>query len=137
MIPLLFSLLTSTITYTATPVYAQQVIVATTTEIVPPVTEQEIKLYIINEAIAYGVDPQLALKVAKKESDYIPDKQSHYPDTSGPNGKEDSWGVFQIHLPDHPDVTRDQALDWKFNVEWAMKTMAHDGGCTQWSTCPQ
>lgn len=36
------------------------------------------------------------------------------------NGKrEDSWGIYQIHLPDHPSVSREQAMDIDFAIDWA------------------
>lgn len=55
----------------------------------------------------------------KCESAGWQNKQSQVPHAAGPNGLEDSWGVVQIHLPDHPDVTRAQALDPSFAVPWA------------------
>ena len=47
--------------------------------------------------------------------------QSHHPSARGPNGRENSWGVAQIHLPSHPEVTQEQALDVRFAVEWTAK----------------
>jgi hypothetical protein len=32
--------------------------------------------------------------------------------------REDSWGLAQIHLPSHPDVTREEALNEDFAIEW-------------------
>lgn len=34
--------------------------------------------------------------------------------------REPSYGIFQIHLPSHA-VTKTQALDPRFNIEWAAK----------------
>lgn len=45
--------------------------------------------------------------------------QSLVPDVTGPNGREDSWGVAQIHLTAHTDVTREEALDPAFAIPWA------------------
>ena len=30
--------------------------------------------------------------------------------------REDSWGIAQIHLPSHPTITKQQALDYEFAV---------------------
>jgi hypothetical protein len=45
--------------------------------------------------------------------------QSMVPDAAGPNGREDSWGVVQIHLPDHREITKAQALDAAWALDWA------------------
>lgn len=44
--------------------------------------------------------------------------QSYVPNPNGPNGREDSWGIAQIHLPSHPEITREQALDPVFSINW-------------------
>ncbi len=55
--------------------------------------------------------------VIKCESDFIP-QQSNYKSATGPNGREDSWGVAQIYLPKHPTITRDMAMDPDFSVQY-------------------
>lgn len=45
--------------------------------------------------------------------------QSYVPDPTGPNGREDSWGLAQIHLPDHPDVSREMAQNPSFAIPYA------------------
>jgi len=48
--------------------------------------------------------------------------QSRHLDPTGPNGREDSWGLAQIHLPSHPSVSREMAQDPDFALEFmAMK----------------
>jgi hypothetical protein len=32
--------------------------------------------------------------------------------------REDSWGIAQIHLPSHPSVSREQALDPEFSIKF-------------------
>ena len=44
--------------------------------------------------------------------------QSGHPNHNGPNGREDSWGVVQIHLPSHLDITREQALQPFWSLNW-------------------
>lgn len=43
-----------------------------------------------------------------------------------------SFGVAQIHLPSHPEVTRTQALNPKFAVEWTAKAFSQ-GRQRMWS----
>lgn len=38
---------------------------------------------------------------------------------NGPNGREDSWGICQIHLPSHPSISKEQALDPRWCIEWS------------------
>lgn len=47
--------------------------------------------------------------------------QSRIPDSTGPNGQEDSWGVAQIHLPDHLDINKEQAMNPEFAIDWSAK----------------
>lgn len=42
--------------------------------------------------------------------------------------REDSWGVVQIHLPSHPQITREQALD----IEFSVKFMSDNWGKVKW-----
>ena len=57
----------------------------------------------------------------KYESQGWKNQQSTIPHAGGPNGLEDSWGVCQIHLPDHPDITKEEALDPVFCVNWTIE----------------
>lgn len=45
--------------------------------------------------------------------------------------REQSFGVAQIHLPDHPDITKDEATDPEFSVEFMAKQFAL-GNQRQW-----
>lgn len=48
--------------------------------------------------------------------------------------REDSWGIAQIHLPDHPQVTKAQALDIEFAATFMAKEFAagHERNWTCW-----
>ncbi len=35
--------------------------------------------------------------------------------------REPSFGIAQIHLPSHPDVSMEQALDEEFSIHWTAK----------------
>lgn len=48
-------------------------------------------------------------------------------------GREQSYGLAQIHLPDHPSVTYEQAIDPRFAVEFMAKNMAEGHG--NWWVC--
>lgn len=42
-------------------------------------------------------------------------------------------GVAQIYLPAHPDITKQEALDERFSIDWAARSFA--GGYAHWWTC--
>lgn len=79
-------------------------------------------------AIAYGVKPHSMIETIRCETGntFDPLIQSFVPSPHGPNGREDSWGLSQIHLPSHPDITRAQAQDPRFAVEFMAQEFAKD-----------
>lgn len=83
----------------------------------------------------YGVSSWLMEKVISCETGgtYDPSIQSFIIDSTGPNGHEDSWGLAQIHLPDHPDVTRVEAQDENFALKFMASNIAA-GNAWMW-TC--
>lgn len=46
---------------------------------------------------------------------------------------EQSYGLVQIHLPDHPDITYEQATNPEFAINW-MAEQFSEGRARQW-TC--
>lgn len=90
--------------------------------------------YIKTQAEANGVNYSHFYATLNCESEGFRDvaMQSRIPNASGPNGYEDSWGVAQIHLPDHPDITRAEAQDPIFAISWAAKEFAA-GRATEWT----
>lgn len=46
--------------------------------------------------------------------------------------REDSWGLSQIHLPSHPHITKEQAQDAVFSIEFMAQEFAN-GKQTKWS----
>lgn len=125
---LLSATASSTITYTA-PIPAP---IVQTLDQTTDMSTSTVRALIEASAAKYGVNAVQLRNTLWCESQYKIG-QSEYPDASGPNGREDSWGVAQIHLPDHPDVSREQAQDITFAVDWAAKEFAA-GRATQW-TC--
>lgn len=90
-------------------------------------TPSIIKDYIVVEALVAGVNPQTALTVAERESRFNPK-------AAGDGGK--SHGIWQIHLPAHKEVTKEQAQNIIFSTQWSMNEMSKNS-CAIWSTCPK
>jgi len=79
---------------------------------------------IVENSIKYGVSASVMRRVIKCES-------SGNPNAVGDFGQ--SFGLVQIHAPSHPYVTRAQALDPEFAVEFLAKNLALGKG-SMW-TC--
>jgi hypothetical protein len=97
-------------------------------------------LIIIYPSLAVA-DPIIETKVTFKEGDLIPLEyinrtialhatgtkayqmqrtlfcESHYRNIKS-RLPEESYGIAQIHLPSHPDITKEQALDPDFAIKW-------------------
>lgn len=86
--------------------------------------------YIVEQARLRRVSTELALEISECESAFLP-QQSHYPDENGPNGREDSWGIWQINLPGK-NITRAQAMDVEFSTNWALDQLKQ-GNAHIWS----
>ena len=71
-------------------------------------TEEEL---IRNYAAVYGVNPDMAVAVAKCES-------SLNPNAIGDGGH--SRGLWQIHRPSHPYMTDEKAFNPEESTKWAM-----------------
>lgn len=64
--------------------------------------------------------------------DLDPLLQSHVKDPKGPNGREDSWGMCQINLKYNPEVTKEQAQNVDFCLDWMAERFSK-GKATLWS----
>ncbi len=107
---LFLSLFPSTVTYTAAP---------------EPKTVNELVDYYSKQ---YDVSRDVMHTVIKCESLASTTVQSFHKDPTGPNGREDSWGLVQIHLPFHPTVTREQATDPEFAIRFLAKNLSQGQG---------
>ena len=79
-------------------------------------TKNRVK-FLFEKAEEYGIDPLPVMHTIWCESMF-------YNIQSGvvKNGiQEPSYGLLQIHLPSHKSVTKEQALDPYFSIEWAMQ----------------
>lgn len=84
-----------------------------------------LKNLIIDEMTAAGYRaPHFAVQVALCESGLNPA-------SVGDHGT--SFGLWQIHLPAHPDITKEQALDPVWSTRWAAQMFAK-GYASRW-TC--
>lgn len=101
------------------------------TVIMVPSSQDAISAIVASTAAKYGIDQTRFHDTLWCESRFQ-EGQSRYTDSTGPNGREDSWGIPQIHLPDHPTITREQAQDPLFAIDWAGSEFAA-GRAWQWS----
>jgi len=76
----------------------------------------------------YGVSEEVMNVVVACESQYNHTTQSFVPDPTGPNSREDSWGLVQIHLPSHPNITKDQAVEIEFSLNFLADNLSKDNG---------
>lgn len=88
---------------------------------------EEVKVMVDSYADQYGVSRSIMHAVVKCESGYVynvPGDKRH--------GAYESFGVSQIHLKDHPDVSYEEAI----NADFALNFMASEmkaGRSWQWS----
>lgn len=82
--------------------------------------DQKIKYY----ADLYQVNYDHMYKTIMCESLASTTIQSMHKDPKGPNGREDSWGIAQINLPWNPEVSREEALDVDFSLNFMAKKFA-------------
>lgn len=99
-----------------------------------PQTPAAVELYIRRQFELHDLSPELGVKLANCESQFRP-RQSEHPNPSGPNGREDSWGAWQIHLPSHKDVTRDQAMSVTWSTSWTIQKIK--SGFKNWTCWPK
>ena len=80
-------------------------------------TERRIR-HLYKQAEAAGLDPDQLARTIWCESQWF-SVQSYIPG-------EESFGLSQIHLPSHPDVTREQALNPIFAIDWMIEKWEND-----------
>lgn len=92
---------------------------------------ERIKEEINQQALNYGVNAATMHRIIECESNYHTSIQSRHirPDGS----REQSFGLVQIHLPAHPYVTYEQAIDPQFAIEFLASSLKDGKGW--WWTC--
>ena len=86
------------------------VLIPNTIEYEQPSPQKPLAQVIVEVAYLHEIDAGRFLRTAKCESSLNPSKV-------GDGGE--SFGLFQIHLPSHPTVTREMALDPMWAIEWS------------------
>lgn len=99
----------------------------------PPLLPLPVKIISIDDLInqtvtKYHLNYQHFYATLNCESDGFGDIsiQSSVPDSTGPNGRENSWGLAQIWLDPkgHPEVTKQEAIDPAFAIDFAGRLFA-------------
>lgn len=113
--------------------HAETVLIASTTSL----SEEDVNRLITKYAVPLGVNQRSMRETIRCEA------PKHKDDTYDPAGRslivkkdgtlEDSHGLAQIHLPDHPQITLAQAQDPDFSVSF-MATQFAAGHASLW-TC--
>ena len=91
----------------------------------PPVSPQEaipvpeILSLIYEKAALYGASSTVMYEVVKGESGF---------QTCIPGDNHQSWGLVQIHLPSHPEITKEMACDPDFALDFLAKQLAQGNG---------
>ncbi len=105
-------------------------------QVEPPKTVQELVLQYSKE---YDVSSAQMMRIIKCENYRLdPTAQSELKYKKGnrwklPAGsREQSYGLVQIHAPDHPEITYEQATDANFSIEYLAKNLKQGHG-KMWS----
>jgi hypothetical protein len=98
--------------------------VATETPIIIEVridwTRERIDQEIEKKAAEYGKSAARLKRIVQCESGYDTDIQSHHQLSYG---RERSFGLAQIHLPSHPTVSYEDAVDPEFAIDFLAKNV--------------
>lgn len=86
-----------------------------------------IKDYIAAEATLVGAPVAEVLHIAEAESGF---------NSNAVGDKGTSFGLFQIHLPAHHDISKEQANNIVFSTEWSIQQIKAGRG-EMWSTYDQ
>lgn len=67
----------------------------------------------------HGIDEDIFVATMSGESMQFKWNKQSLIKANGPNGREDSWGVCQIHAPSHPTIEREWMLTPEWCLEWS------------------
>jgi len=94
-------------------------------------TKPELEALLLKETKAQGVSYETAHNIITCESNWNPEVQSNYfykvdrPDWGILAGERElSFGLVQIHLSSHRNITKEQALDPIFSIKFLVNEMA-------------
>lgn len=91
-------------------------------------SEQQIAELVSVYSTKYGVNSTKVLETVRCESRF----KNVQSGIVSQGIREDSWGIVQIHLPSHPEISKQQALNPEFALEWMVKQFSL-GYAKQWS----
>lgn len=95
--------------------------------------KESILQLIHQKSIEFGVSEATMLRIIKCENpEFNPMLQSYIKDPKGENGREDSWGLVQIFLPSHPEITKEMAQDPIFSLSFLAENLKKNKG-SMWS----
>lgn len=115
-----------------TPMYSPVVLAARAEEAPAQLSSpKEIAAYARKVQHAYALSNDF-FETLRYESRGFLNGQSTVPNKKGPDGYEDSWGVCQIHLPAHPEITKEQAMDPEWCIDWSAEEFKK-GRAWQWT----
>jgi hypothetical protein len=90
--------------------------------------QASITTFVRKEAIQYHVNPDLANCIVSHESQWIGSKVGDIGNVHG-----ESFGLWQIEVKQHDDITQAEALDPFESTDWALSKIAA-GHVAWWST---
>ena len=96
-----------------------------------PSAPSDLSAYVSNQAKATGLNPAILECLAAHESQWDPTKVGDRKNIHGP-----SYGLFQINISQHSDVTEAEALDPLFATQWTIKQILA-GNIGWWMTWQQ
>src|SRR3990167_7577001 len=104
------------------------------TEIVE-VIDMSIPARIKHYATLYNVSEATMMRIVECESNFIEDAQSTHtykrdrPELGVKKGeREKSYGLVQVHLPSHPNITYEQAIDPDFSLNFLALNLSEGRG---------
>lgn len=95
-------------------------------------TPQSIERLAYDKARQYGINEDAFVATMRGESMHFKHLGQSLIPADGPNGREDSWGVCQIHLPSHPRIEKQWAVDPAWCLEWSAIQFSK-GRATMWT----
>lgn len=110
--------------------YSQAQVIEDVAIEVPEIVVVDIDQLITSKAKEYGVSRSVMYNTMKCENRDFDTMLQSYVVKDGV--REDSWGLAQIHLPSHPNITKAQAQDPEFSINFIAKEMS-EGRAWKWS----
>lgn len=126
IIPIAIGLLIVIVSIISYPTFTDSAEVQHVDEVKEIITIEDVKNRIDQLSIEYGVSREIMNTEVNCESEYVIDIQSKHINKYGE--REESYGLVQIHLPSHPYVSYEQAIDPEFALNFlAEKLQAGKG----------